>query len=66
MRKIIIAGNWKMHKTQAEALEFLQVFKSKLEELEDDREAVLCVPFTALGILSKNLHGGLILSLIHI
>ena len=60
MRKIIIAGNWKMHKTQAEALEFLQVFKSKSEELEDDREAVLCVPFTALGILSKNLHGGLI------
>jgi triosephosphate isomerase len=60
VRKIIIAGNWKMHKTQAEALEFLQVFKSKSEELEDDREAVLCVPFTALGILSKNLHGGLI------
>jgi triosephosphate isomerase len=58
--KIIIAGNWKMHKTQAEALEFLQVFKSKLEELEDEREVVLCVPFTALGILSKNLHGGLI------
>jgi triosephosphate isomerase len=58
--KIIIAGNWKMHKTQTEALEFLQVFKSKLEELEDEREVVLCVPFTALGILSKNLHGGLI------
>ena len=49
-----------MHKTQTEALEFLQVFKSKLEELEDEREVVLCVPFTALGILSKNLHGGLI------
>jgi triosephosphate isomerase len=58
--KIIIAGNWKMHKTQAEALEFLQVFKSKVEELGEDREAVLCVPFTALGVLSKNLHGGLI------
>jgi triosephosphate isomerase len=58
--KIIIAGNWKMHKTQAEALEFLQVFKSKLEEREDEREVVLCVPFTALGVLSKNLHGGLI------
>lgn len=60
MAKIIIAGNWKMHKTQAEALEFLQVFKSKVEELGEDREAVLCVPFTALGVLSKNLHGGLI------
>ncbi|MFM8294184.1 MAG: triose-phosphate isomerase, partial [Microcystaceae cyanobacterium] len=27
MRKIIIAGNWKMYKTQAESQEFLQVFK---------------------------------------
>jgi triosephosphate isomerase len=56
--KIIIAGNWKMHKTQAEASEFLQGFKSHLEETPDDREIVLCVPFTALGILSQTLHGG--------
>ena len=56
--KIIIAGNWKMHKTQAEALEFLTVLKSKVEETDETREIVLCVPFTALSILSKSLHGG--------
>ncbi len=56
--KIIIAGNWKMHKTQAEALEFLTVLKSKVEETDEAREIVLCVPFTALSILSKSLHGG--------
>jgi triosephosphate isomerase len=56
--KIIIAGNWKMHKTQAEALEFLQGFKSHLDETPDDREVVLCAPFTALPVLSKILHGG--------
>ena len=60
MRKVIITGNWKMYKTQTQALEFLQVFKSKLEETEDFKEIVLCVPFTALSIVSKNLHGGLI------
>lgn len=60
MGKIIIAGNWKMHKTQAEASEFLQVFKSNLEEANEAREIVLCAPFTALGIMSKSLHGGLI------
>jgi triosephosphate isomerase len=56
--KIVIAGNWKMHKTQREALEFLQDFKSHLDETPDDREVVLCAPFTVLAILSKTLHGG--------
>jgi triosephosphate isomerase len=57
VRKIVIAGNWKMYKTQAEALEFLQAFKSQLETTPEDREAALCVPFTDLAIVSKNLHG---------
>lgn len=46
-----------MYKTQAEALEFLQGFMQSLEETPENREVVLCVPFTALGILSKSLHG---------
>lgn len=57
MRKIIIAGNWKMYKTQAESLEFLQAFMPELENSEEAREIVLCVPFTDLGAMSKNLHG---------
>jgi triosephosphate isomerase len=56
--KVVIAGNWKMYKTQREALEFLQDFKSHLDETPDDREVVLCAPFTALAVLSKTLHGG--------
>lgn len=46
-----------MFKTQAETLEFLQGFMGHLSDTPDEREIVLCVPFTALGILSKNLHG---------
>ena len=57
MRKIIIAGNWKMYKTQAESLEFLQAFIPKLKNTDEAREVILCVPFTALGVMSKNLHG---------
>ena len=57
MRKIVIAGNWKMYKTRAESLEFLQVFMSCLTETPEEREVVLCVPFTSLAVLSKNLHG---------
>ncbi len=58
MRKIVIAGNWKMYKTRAESLEFLQGFMSCLTETPEEREIVLCVPFTNLSVLSKNLHGG--------
>jgi triosephosphate isomerase len=58
VRKIIIAGNWKMHKTQAESQAFLQVFKPLLEETEEGRDVVLCVPFTDLASLSQSLHGG--------
>ena len=57
MRKIIIAGNWKMYKTQAESQEFLQVFKPLLEETDERREVVLCTPFTDLIGMSKGLHG---------
>ncbi|MGL5083660.1 MAG: triose-phosphate isomerase [Microcoleaceae cyanobacterium] len=57
MRKKIIAGNWKMFKTQTEAQEFLQGFAGHLDDTPEDREVVLCVPFTDLWAMSKNLHG---------
>ncbi|MEH2419336.1 triose-phosphate isomerase [Nostoc sp.] len=60
MRKIVIAGNWKMFKTQAETQEFLQGFLPHLEETPDGREVILCPPFTDLSVLSKTLHGSLI------
>jgi triosephosphate isomerase (TIM) len=57
VRKVAIAGNWKMYKTQAEALEFLQSFLPTLENTPDGREIILCAPFTTLSTLSQNLHG---------
>jgi triosephosphate isomerase (TIM) len=57
VRKVIIAGNWKMYKTRAEALEMLQKFLDQLDEVPEDREIVICAPFTALETLSKALHG---------
>jgi triosephosphate isomerase (TIM) len=57
VRKVAIAGNWKMYKTQAEALEFLQAFLPTLETVPEDRDIILCAPFTTLTSMSKNLHG---------
>lgn len=45
-----------MHKTQKESLEFVQSFKSEIGNV-DNREVVLCIPFTCLTAMSKNLHG---------
>jgi triosephosphate isomerase len=60
VRKIVIAGNWKMFKTQAESLEFLQGFIRSLDQMPEEREVILCAPFTALPSLSKNLHGSIV------
>lgn len=46
-----------MFKTQAEAQEFLPGLMTKLDETPEEREVVLCVPFTDLWVMSKSLHG---------
>lgn len=61
MRKPIIAGNWKMHKTCQEAEGLVN---GLIRELKDvlDVEIVLCPPFTALERVAKLAAGtGLIL-----
>ncbi|MBF2062863.1 MAG: triose-phosphate isomerase [Calothrix sp. C42_A2020_038] len=57
MRKIVLAGNWKMFKTQAESEDFLKGFLPTLEDTPFGREVILCVPFTDLNVISRNLHG---------
>ncbi|CAH2214420.1 triose-phosphate isomerase [Tepidibacter aestuarii] len=51
MRKPIIAGNWKMHKTIKEAVEFVNEVKSEIKGT--DVEAVICAPFTLLKDLKE-------------
>lgn len=55
MRKPIIAGNWKMNKTIAEALEFVNEVKDKVQN--DKVEAVICAPFTLLKDLKEATKG---------
>ncbi|TMM05388.1 MAG: triose-phosphate isomerase [Actinobacteria bacterium] len=43
-RTPLIAGNWKMHKTQAEAREFLAAVRPR-----EGVDVAVCVPFTALA-----------------
>ena len=54
MRKPIIAGNWKMYKTNPEAVNLVQELKRQLYGV-DKVDIVICPPFTALSEVSKAL-----------
>src|SRR5512141_2334225 len=51
-RKLIIAGNWKMNKTVAEALDLVRSLKVELSNVKEV-DIVVCPPFTALSDVSK-------------
>jgi len=51
-RKLIIAGNWKMNKTVAEALDLVRDLKLELANVKEV-DMVVCPPFTALESVSK-------------
>jgi triosephosphate isomerase len=51
-RKLIIAGNWKMNKTVAEALDLVRGLKLELASIKEV-DIVVCPPFTALSEVSK-------------
>jgi triosephosphate isomerase len=51
-RKLIIAGNWKMNKTVAEALDLVRDLKIELANVKEV-DIVVCPPFTALSEVSK-------------
>jgi triosephosphate isomerase (TIM) len=51
-RKLIIAGNWKMNKTVAEALALVKGLKIDLAGVKEV-DIVICPPFTALCEVSK-------------
>ncbi len=51
-RKLIIAGNWKMNKTVAEALNLVRGLKIELGSVREV-DLVICPPFTALANVSK-------------
>jgi len=56
-RRPIIAGNWKMYKTAAEAIALVKALKREVEGVKDV-EIVVCPPFTALSAVSAVVQNG--------
>jgi len=52
MRRIIIAGNWKMNKNISESIDLANSIKRSLYDVEDV-EIVLCPPFTSLSDVNE-------------
>lgn len=57
MRKPIIAGNWKMHKTTAEAVRLAKQLKVLVSDDVRSIDVVVCPPFTALHAVGEVLKG---------
>lgn len=56
MRKKVIAGNWKMNKTQSEAEQFMDDIKEKIPT-KDNVEAIVCAPYLFLPSLVEKAKG---------
>jgi len=60
MRKPLIAGNWKMNKTVAEATDLVRGLLAGMGT-PTDREVLVCPPFTALHVVGQLVKGSSIL-----
>ena len=60
MRRYVFAGNWKMHKTIAEAVTLARALREGLEREPTRHEVVVMPPFTALAAVREVLKGSAI------
>lgn len=58
-RKTLIAGNWKMFKTQPEAAELVKALQNEVEGY-DEVDVVVCPTFTSLSRVNQLLHNSTI------
>ncbi|MBF0489614.1 MAG: triose-phosphate isomerase [Candidatus Omnitrophica bacterium] len=56
MRKVIIAGNWKLNKTSAEAITLVEELKREVVDVSGV-DIVVCPPFTAINDVNECLIG---------
>ncbi len=56
-RQVIVAGNWKMNKTRADAAELVKAIKAGLAQVKLAPEVVLIPPFTSLDVVGGLLAG---------
>ncbi len=58
-RRPMLAGNWKMHKTQSEAIDLAVRLKYACDSV-DDRDVVLCPPYTSIRAVAETVDDSVI------
>lgn len=53
MRRVMLAGNWKMHKTKKDTLSFFDVFLKEIAPLSNQPDLLFACPFTSLEAAKK-------------
>jgi triosephosphate isomerase len=61
MRRPLIAGNWKMHKTVGDAIALAKAVRAGLDERSALRDVLVAPPFTALTAVAEALRGSSVL-----
>ncbi|HEX9308351.1 MAG TPA: triose-phosphate isomerase, partial [Anaeromyxobacter sp.] len=56
-RKKFVCGNWKMHKTRAEAQDLVRALAPLVADAAERVQVALAPPFTALGSVAQALAG---------
>jgi triosephosphate isomerase (TIM) len=56
MRSIVIAGNWKMYKSNSEAIDLIEELKNKTNDIIKTK-IIVCPPFTALSVVAEKTQG---------
>lgn len=54
-KKFILLANWKMHKTLGQSMDYVAALQEGIRDLDAAIEIILCVPFTVLAALSKEI-----------
>lgn len=52
-KKFIVLANWKMHKTIRQSINYVKALSKGCQHLDNTIEIILCIPFTALVVVSK-------------
>lgn len=56
MRRLLIAGNWKMNCGPYDAAELLEGLKEKKSEIDENVDVLVCPPFVSIGMAVKYLY----------
>ncbi|MBD3615123.1 MAG: triose-phosphate isomerase [Gracilimonas sp.] len=56
MRRLLIAGNWKMNCGPYDAAELLEGLKAKKSEVNENVDVLVCPPFVSIGMAVKYLY----------